>query len=79
MGGLIILLLVGTAAGFAATRIMGVRMAPVPTAAVGILGAIVGIWVLRLALGFLGIFAWFAGAFFGVVLMLWVYKTFIDK
>ncbi len=79
MFGFVILLLVGAGAGFLATRMMGVRMAPAPTVAIGVIGAIVGVWILRLALGFLGIFVWFAGAFFGVVILLWAYKTFIEK
>ncbi|QHQ37066.1 GlsB/YeaQ/YmgE family stress response membrane protein [Algicella marina] len=77
--GFIILLVVGSAAGFVATRAMGIRLPLPQTVALGVIGAILGIWVIRLALGFLGLFAWFASAFLGVVLLLWGYKTFIEK
>lgn len=77
MGGLLFLIIVGAAAGFLGTRLMGMNL-PIPhTIAVGVIGAVVGGWIWRLAIGLLGFFGWFAGALLGVFLLLWAYKAFI--
>ncbi|MHA3914156.1 GlsB/YeaQ/YmgE family stress response membrane protein [Halovulum sp. GXIMD14793] len=73
--GLIWLLIVGAAAGFLATRAMGMEL-PVPhTVALGVIGALFGGIVVRLLLG---LFGGFLGAFIGVILLIWGYKTFIE-
>ena len=77
--GLIFLLVIGAAAGFLATRIMNMDL-PVPhTVALGVIGAFIGGWILRLAGSALGMFGGFLGAVVGAVLLLWAYKKFVDK
>lgn len=77
--GLLVLIIVGAAAGFLATRIMDVDLGVPQTIALGVLGAIIGGLVLRLLLSFAGMTAGFVGAVLGAVALLWVYKTFSSR
>ncbi len=70
------ILVIGAAAGFLATRVMGMDLPVLHTLAIGVIGALVGGWVVRLLLGVMG---GFLGAFIGVVIMIWAYKTFVEK
>ena len=77
--GFLFLIIVGAAAGFLATRIMDIDLGVPQTIAVGVLGAIVGGFALRLLLSALGIAAGFIGAVLGAVVLLWAYKAFKTK
>lgn len=77
--GLIFLLVIGAAAGFLATRMMNMDL-PVPhTVALGVIGALIGGWLLRIIGSALGLFGGFLGALIGAVILLWAYKKFVEK
>ena len=71
------LIIIGAAAGFIATRMMNVQLGTAQTIALGVIGALVGGFVLRILLATLGAAAGFVGALVGAILLLWAYKTFI--
>ena len=73
------LIIIGAAAGFIATRMMNVQLGTAQTIAVGVIGALVGGFLLRLGLAALGAAAGFIGALLGAFLLLWAYKTFIQN
>lgn len=74
--GLIGLLIIGAAAGYLATRAMGMNLPVAHTVALGVVGALVGGWLVRILLG---LFGGFLGAFLGVILLIWLYNTFVEK
>ena len=73
----VLLLVVGAAAGFLATRLMKVSADVPTTLAIGVGGAIIGGVLVRYLLEFTGWLAGFVGALLGVLLLLWVWKTYI--
>lgn len=76
---ILILIIIGTAAGFIATRIMGVEMGLPQTIAVGVIGALVGGWIIQFLLSMVGAAAGFVGAIFGAILLLWLYQRFVAR
>jgi uncharacterized membrane protein YeaQ/YmgE (transglycosylase-associated protein family) len=79
----ILTLIIGAAIGYVATRIMKTETNIAVTIAIGVLGAILGVVLLRgtayvLALGS-GIVPMFVGGVAGALIILWVYKKFFDK
>ena len=74
--GVLALIIIGAAAGFIATRIMDLQTGVLPTIAIGVLGALVGGWILRLLLTMMGMAAGFVGAIFGAILLIWLYQKF---
>ena len=79
MGNLIIIIIVGTAAGFIATRMFKLNLGVPQTIAIGVLGALIGGWVLRLLLAALGMFAGLLGAILGAVVLIVLYQKFIER
>ena len=79
MGSIILTIIVGTAAGFIATRMFNLDLGVPQTIAIGVLGALIGGWVLRLLLAALGIFSGLIGAILGAVILILLYQKFIDK
>ena len=79
MGNLILLIIVGTAAGFIATRMFKLELGVPQTIAIGVLGAVIGGWLLRLLLAALGIFAGLLGAILGAAVLIVLYQKFIAK
>lgn len=77
--GILMLIIVGAAAGFIATRVMDLELGVPQTIAVGVLGALVGGAILRFLLSMLGVTAGFVGAVFGAVLLIWIYQQFVGK
>ncbi len=75
----LLLILIGTAAGFLATRVMKLEANIVVTIAIGIAGALIGGFLLRVLLSILGVAAGFIGAFLGALLVIWIYKTYFAK
>ena len=75
----VLLLVVGAAAGFLATRLMKVNADVPTTLAIGVGGAIIGGVLVRYLLEFTGWLAGFVGALLGVLLLLWVWKTYIAR
>jgi uncharacterized membrane protein YeaQ/YmgE (transglycosylase-associated protein family) len=72
----VLLIIIGAAAGFIATRLMKIEADLPTTLAVGILGAIIGGLVLRFLLLLTGIAAGFVGAVLGAVLLIWIWQTY---
>lgn len=79
MGSLILIVIIGTAAGFIATRMFNLNLGVPQTIAIGVLGALIGGWVLKLLLAALGIFAGLLGAILGAVILIALYQKFFGK
>jgi len=77
--GILMMIIIGAAAGFIATRIMDVQFGTLQTIAIGIIGALVGGWLIRFLLSMLGIVAGFVGAVFGAVLLIYLYRRFVGR
>ena len=75
---LILLLIVGVAVGFIATRILRVDLDTPSTIALGVLGALIGGLLLRGLLMVAGIGAGFVGALLGAILLIWAWKTWVE-
>ncbi len=76
---ILILIIFGIAAGFIATRLMGVETDVATTVAIGVLGALVGGLILRGIAALFGMAAGFAGAVLGALAVLWIYRTYFAK
>ncbi|WP_430465853.1 GlsB/YeaQ/YmgE family stress response membrane protein [Tabrizicola sp.] len=75
--GLVLLIVVGVAAGFLATRIMGLNTDVLTTVAIGVAGALMGGLALR-TIGMIGGWmAGFVGAVLGALILIWLWKTYI--
>ena len=73
----IMLLIIGAGAGFLATRLMKMETGILPTIAIGMAGALVGGFVLRLLLTAFGALSGLVGAVLGAMLLIWLWKTYI--
>jgi uncharacterized membrane protein YeaQ/YmgE (transglycosylase-associated protein family) len=67
---------VGAAAGWLATRIMNVRLGVPQTIAVGVLGALIGGFAVRIVLPLLG---GILGAVAGACLLIWLFRRYGDR
>ncbi len=72
---LIWLILVGGVAGYIATRALNIRTGVLATVLIGMGGALVGGFVLRLVLAVLGVFGALLGAVLGALLLIWVVNS----
>ena len=77
LGNIIFIIIIGTAAGFIATRMFKLDLGVPQTIAIGVLGAIIGGTVLRLLLVALGIFSGLLGAILGAAILIALYQRFI--
>lgn len=77
--GVILLVIIGTAAGFLATRMMRLETDVPTTIAIGIAGALIGGFLLRALVMVTGWMAGFVGAVLGAIALIWLYKTYISK
>lgn len=77
--GVILLVIIGTAAGFLATRTMRLETDVPTTIAIGIAGALIGGFLLRALVMVTGWMAGFVGAVLGAIALIWLYKTYISK
>ncbi len=77
--GLIALIIIGAAAGYIATRMMGVDMSIPATIAVGVLGAFAGMGIIRFLLTISSWLGGFVGAILGAVLLIWLWQRFGPK
>lgn len=73
---IILLIVIGAAAGLIATRLMRVEADLVTTIAIGVLGALIGGLVIRFLLTVTGWMAGFVGAVLGAMLLIWAWKAF---
>ena len=76
----VLIIIIGAAAGFIATRAMKLDTGLLQTIAIGVFGAIIGGAMLRLLIGLIGLVgmaSWFVGAVLGAVLLIWLWQTFV--
>lgn len=77
--GLIGLIIVGAAAGFIATRLMGMNADLITTVAIGILGALIGGLLIRMVWTVSGWLGGFVGAVLGAMLLIWLYRKYFVR
>jgi uncharacterized membrane protein YeaQ/YmgE (transglycosylase-associated protein family) len=75
----LLIVIVGAAAGFLATRFMRLQTDVPTTIVIGIVGALVGTLALRLLVAITGWLAMFAGAVLGAMLVIWLWRTFLRR
>lgn len=76
MSFVIYMIIIGAAAGFLATRVMDINLNTPTTIAVGVLGALAGGAILRLALAAMGLIGGFLGAVLGAIALIWIYQKY---
>lgn len=72
----IALLVIGTAAGFIATRLMGLQTDLPTTIGIGILGALGGGFLLRILFAVTGLAATIVSAVLGTMALIWLWKLY---
>ncbi|MCD9149402.1 GlsB/YeaQ/YmgE family stress response membrane protein [Pseudophaeobacter flagellatus] len=77
--GIIFLIIIGAAAGFLATRIMGLEMDIITTVVIGIAGALIGGLVLRMLLAVMGMMAGLVGAVLGALVLIWLWQLYLKR
>ena len=77
--GIVLIIIIGAAAGFLATRMMKLETDIPTTIVIGIGGALVGGLLLRGLLMITGWMAGFVGAVLGAMALIWLWKTYISK
>lgn len=75
----VFLIIIGVAAGFLATRIMGIESDIITTMAIGIAGALIGGFVLRALLTVMGMVAGLVGAVLGALALIWLWQAYIKR
>ncbi|MBA4350473.1 MAG: GlsB/YeaQ/YmgE family stress response membrane protein [Rhodobacter sp.] len=75
----LILIIIGAAAGFLATRFMRVQTDVPTTIAIGIAGALVGWGILRFLVSVSGWVAAFVGAIIGAMALIWLWQKYVSK
>jgi uncharacterized membrane protein YeaQ/YmgE (transglycosylase-associated protein family) len=73
---ILILIILGAAAGFIATRMMGLDTNVVVTIAIGVAGVFVGGFLLRVIFAMLGATAGFVSGIVGTILLIWFYQRY---
>ena len=74
----LILFVVGTAVGLLGARVMRVDLGTLPNIAVGIIGTIFGLLVLRMIPALLGLAAGLVAAFLATLILFWAYRRFLE-
>ncbi|MEJ1993558.1 MAG: GlsB/YeaQ/YmgE family stress response membrane protein [Maritimibacter sp.] len=74
---ILLLIIVGAAAGFLATRVMDFNTGVVQTVLIGVLGALLGSFILRFLIMITGVAAGFVGAVLGAVLLIWLWQRYV--
>ena len=75
--GLVLMIVIGAAAGFIATRLMKLQTDIPTTIAVGVGGALIGGILIRFLLMVTGWMAGFVGAVLGALVLIWLWKTYL--
>ncbi|NGQ90710.1 GlsB/YeaQ/YmgE family stress response membrane protein [Rhodobacter sp. HX-7-19] len=76
---ILILIVIGAAAGFLATRFMRVQTDVPTTIAIGVGGALLGWLILRFLVSITGWVAAFVGAVIGAMALIWLWQKYISK
>jgi uncharacterized membrane protein YeaQ/YmgE (transglycosylase-associated protein family) len=79
MPSILLILIIGTAAGFLATRLMKVQTDVPTTMAIGVGGAFVGWLILRVLVTIAGWTAGFVGAVLGAVVLIWAWQRWSNR
>ncbi|MEM7522522.1 MAG: GlsB/YeaQ/YmgE family stress response membrane protein [Pseudomonadota bacterium] len=75
----ILLAIIGVAAGFVASKVMRTNLSMLETVAVGLLGAVIGGLVLRALIAVSGAAFGFVGAVVGACLLIWLYTRYFGR
>lgn len=75
----VLLIIIGAAAGFIATRLMRMEAGIVQTVLIGIGGALIGGLAIRFLVAITGALAGLVGAVLGALLLIWVWQTFRQR
>ncbi|MBN7785421.1 hypothetical protein [Ponticoccus sp. (in: a-proteobacteria)] len=75
----VLLIIIGAAAGFIATRLMRIEAGIVQTVLIGIGGALIGGLAIRFLVAITGALAGLVGAVLGALLLIWVWQTFRQR
>ncbi|MCE8510163.1 GlsB/YeaQ/YmgE family stress response membrane protein [Ruegeria sp. WL0004] len=75
----VVLIIIGAAAGFLATRLMRVEADIPTTMLIGIVGALIGGLILRALLTMMGWLSGFVGAVLGALLVVWLWQTYLRR
>ena len=73
---ILLIIIIGAAAGFLATRLMRIEADVPTTIAIGVVGSVVGWLILRILVAVTGAAAMFIGAVLGAVLLLWLWQRY---
>jgi uncharacterized membrane protein YeaQ/YmgE (transglycosylase-associated protein family) len=76
---LLLLVILGAATGFVATRVMKVQTDVITTILIGVAGALIGWAALRFLLMLSGVAALVVGAFVGAIALIWIWKILFSK
>jgi len=79
MGVVVYWIIIGAAAGYVGTRLLKIDLPLPQTIALGIVGALLGGFALKMVLAVLGVAAGFIGAILGVAALVFLYKRFIGN
>ncbi|WP_170469434.1 GlsB/YeaQ/YmgE family stress response membrane protein [Ruegeria arenilitoris] len=75
----IALIIIGAAAGFLATRLMRIEANIPTTMLIGIIGALVGGFLLRALIAVAGWLSGFVGAVLGALLVIWIWQAYFRR
>ncbi len=75
----IALIVIGAAAGFLATRLMRIEADIPTTMLIGIVGALVGGFLLRTSITVAGWLSGFVGAVLGALLVIWIWQKYLRR
>nr|WP_170611951.1 GlsB/YeaQ/YmgE family stress response membrane protein [uncultured Ruegeria sp.] len=73
------LIVIGAAAGFLATRLMRIEADIPTTMLIGIVGALIGGFVLRMLVTVMGWLSGFVGAVLGALLVIWLWQNYLRR
>ncbi|KIC39963.1 hypothetical protein RA27_16840 [Ruegeria sp. ANG-R] len=76
---IVVLIVVGAAAGFLATRLMRIEASIPTTVLIGIVGALVGGLILRTLITVMGWLSGFIGAVLGALLVIWLWQRYLRR
>ncbi|MCX8952771.1 GlsB/YeaQ/YmgE family stress response membrane protein [Ruegeria sp. NA] len=76
---IVALIIIGAAAGFLATRLMRIEADIPTTMLIGVIGALIGGFVLRFLITVMGWMSGFVGAVLGALLVIWIWQTYLRR